>query len=244
MQNDVYYLNVTAPTWRTDVLCGVLATGPDAVASHRTAALLHDMGGIYGRMVETTAPFDDRPEPEDVILHRTRRPIDATVVDAIPVTDPARTILDLSSIFMDRALERVAASAVRKKITTVSRLDAIIGLRGGRGVTGTRRMRRVLRNIADDVSGSIAEIDFGQLIRDAPIPSPVPNSGSLCPTGTTPTRTSPGRIECASPRSTDWRHTRHRSNSPTISTGRTSYSTWDGRSGAGLHAQCVGNHAE
>lgn len=183
MQNDVYYLNVTAPTWRTDVLCGVLATGPDAVASHRTAALLHDMGGIYGRMVETTAPFDDRPEPEDVILHRTRRPIDATVVDAIPVTDPARTILDLSSIFMDRALERVAASAVRKKITTVSRLDAIIGLRGGRGVTGTRRMRRVLRNIADDVSGSIAEIDFGQLIRDAPIPSPVPQLRIPLPDG-------------------------------------------------------------
>lgn len=174
MRDGVYYLNVTAPTWRTEVLCGVLTAGPDAVASHRTAALLHGMEGVYGRMIEMTVPFDDRPEPEDVILHRTRRPIDATVVDAIPITDPARTILDLSSIFRDRALERVVASAIRKRITSVAEIDAMIGLRGGRGVAGTRRTRRVLRHIEEDVSGSIAEVDMGQLIRDAPIPAPVP----------------------------------------------------------------------
>ena len=179
----VYYLNVTPPTWRTDVLCGVLASGVDAVASHRTAAILHGIEGIYGKMIEVTVPYDERPEPMGVVLHRTRRPIDGTVVDAIPVSDPARTILDLSSMLMDRALERVIASALRKKITTVEAVDQMVGLRGGRGVAGTRRTRRVLRLVAGDVSGSYAEVDMGQLIRDAPVPSPVPQLKIPLPSG-------------------------------------------------------------
>lgn len=179
----VFYLNVTQPTWKTDVLCAVFASGPDAVVSHRTAAILHGMEGIYGRMIDVTVPYDERPEPDGVILHRTRRPIDGALVEGIPISNPARTILDLSSLVGDRVLERVAASALRKRITSVAAIDAMVGLRGGRGVSGTKRTRRVLRLVADDVSGSTAEVDLGQLIRDAPVPSPVPQFKIPLPSG-------------------------------------------------------------
>ncbi|HUG08841.1 MAG TPA: DUF559 domain-containing protein [Acidimicrobiia bacterium] len=169
----VYYLNVTPATWRTEILASVMAAGPDAVVSHRTAAQLHGLDGVYGRPIDITVPYRESPEPESVIMHRSRRPLDATVVDAIRVTTVERTSLDLAAMFGDMALERVVASALRKKLTTVEALDAHIGLRGGRGVAGTRRLRRVLAVVAGDRSGSFAEVDLGQLIRLAPIATPI-----------------------------------------------------------------------
>lgn len=169
----VYYLNVTRATWRTDTLAAQMAAGPEAVLSHRTAAQLHGLEGVYGRPIDITVPYEESPEPEGVIMHRTRRPLDVVVVDSIRVTTVERTILDLAGMFGDVVLERVVASAVRKELTTVEALDAHIGLRGGRGVGGTRRLRRVLRVVAGDKSGSFAEVDLGQLIRTAPVPAPI-----------------------------------------------------------------------
>lgn len=183
LQPGVYYLNCTPATWRTQILAAVMAAGPDAVASHRTAALLHGLEGIHGRPIDITVPYEESPEPEGVILHRTRRQIDAVVVDSIPMTTIERTILDLAGMLRDRALEKVIASSIRKKLTTVEKLDAVIGLRGGRGVGGTRRMRRVLKLVAGDISGSPAEIDMGQLIRDASVPTPVPQLQIRLPSG-------------------------------------------------------------
>lgn len=174
LQPGVYYLNVTPATWRTDVLASVLNTGLDAVASHRSAAIIHGLEGIYGRTVDVTVPYDNRPEPPGAVLHRTRRPTDAVTMDAIPVTDVARTVLDLAAMMPDRVLERVLASALRKKLITVDDMDSKIAGRGGRGVGGTRRARRVLKVVAADVSGSIAEVDMSRLIRSAAVPPPVP----------------------------------------------------------------------
>jgi hypothetical protein len=169
----VYYLNVTPATWRTQILSAVMAAGPEAAASHRTAALLHGLEGIYGRPIDITVPYEESPEPEGVILHRSRRPLDVDVIDSIRVTSVERAILDLASMLGDRLLERVVASALRKNLATLEKLDAHIGLRGGRGVSGTRRLRRVLRVVAGDRSGSYAEVDLGQLIREAPVPPPI-----------------------------------------------------------------------
>ena len=179
----VYYLNCTPATTRTRILSAVMAAGPDAVASHRTAGLLHGFDGIFGNPIDVTVPYSESPEPEGVILHRTRRPLDPVIVDMIPVTSVERTVLDLARIFGDRSIERVTASALRKKVTTPERLDAFIGLRGGRGVGGTRRLRRVLGLVADDMSGSVAEVDMRRLLLEAPIPSPIQQLQIRLPNG-------------------------------------------------------------
>jgi hypothetical protein len=191
----VYYLNVTPATWWTEILAAQMAAGPEAVLSHRTAAQLHGLDGVYGRPIDITVPYDESPEPEGVIMHRTRRPLDVGVVDSIRVTTVERTSLDLAGMFGDMALEPVIASAVRKELTTVEALDAYIGRRGGRGVGGTRRLRRVIRVVAGDKSGSFAEVDLGQLIRTAPVPSPVqqlkvslPDGGNAYPDFSWPDR--------------------------------------------------------
>lgn len=169
----VYYLDATPATWNTTLLASVLAAGPGAAASHRSAAALWDLDGVHGRMIEITVPFNEEPEPERVILHRSRRGVQPVIHMGIPVTSVERTLLDLAAILPVASLEKTVASAIRKQLATFESIDQCIARYGGRGVKGTRKMRRVLRLVENDDSGSISEVDVAQLIRDAPIPTPV-----------------------------------------------------------------------
>lgn len=160
-----------------------MAAGPDARASHRTAAVLYGFDGIYGSMIELTVPWSELPVPSGVTVHRTRRSLPGATVDAIPVTSPERNLLDLASIFGERILEKATASAILRKIVTFQSMDAAIALYGGRGVRGVKRMRTVLRLVEGDRSGSPSEVDVIQLIRTAPIPHPVAQLKIRLPSG-------------------------------------------------------------
>lgn len=173
MHPGVYYLNVTPVTWRTEVLASVLAAGPDAAASHRTAAVLMGLDGVSTRMIELTVPYSERPMPRGATIHRTRRPLPHTFVDGIPTCTPGRTLLDLAAVLPTPVLEKAVSSAVRLQLLTLLEVDETIRRYGGRGVSGTRKLRRVVRSVDGDVAGSPSEIDLNQLIRDAPIPRPV-----------------------------------------------------------------------
>lgn len=169
----VYYLNATHATWKTDVLAAVMAAGPDALASHRCAGVLWGFDAIYGRIIEVTVPYLESPEPNGVIVHRTRRPNHASMVDGIPITSADKTLLDLASQLPQPILEKAARSAVRDGITTVDVMDREVAVYGGRGVAGTRKYRRVVAAIAYDQSASVAEIDLRHIVAEAPIPMPV-----------------------------------------------------------------------
>lgn len=171
MHPGVYYLDSTPATWKTELLAATMAAGPDAFASHRSAGVLWAMDAIYGKVIEVTVPYGESPEPAGVLLHRTRRRNPATQVDAIPTSTPERTLMDLASFLPDRVVWKAARSAVHRGTTTVSRMDRAVGVYGGRGVGGTRRMRRVIRLVSDDKSGSAAEIDLKDIVVNAEVPS-------------------------------------------------------------------------
>jgi hypothetical protein len=179
----VYYLNVTPMTWRTEVMAATLAAGPDARASHRTAAVLYGFDGIYGNLIELTVPCSELPVPSGVVVHRTRRALPGATLDSIPITTPERNLMDLAALFGDRILEKATASAIHREVVTFESMNIAIAANGGRGVRGTRRMRRVLRLVEYDQSGSPSEVDVIQLIRTAPIPHPVSQLKIPLPTG-------------------------------------------------------------
>jgi hypothetical protein len=169
----VYHLNSTPATWKTAVLAAVMAAGPDALASHRCAAVLWGFDAVYGRLIEVTVPYVESPEPTVVVLHRTRRRNPASVLDSIPITTPERTLFDIAPILPARALEKAARSAVHLGLTTVEKIDFAVAVFGGRGVAGTRKMRAVVWAVANDQSGSVSEIDLKHIIWEAPIPQPI-----------------------------------------------------------------------
>lgn len=179
----VYYLNCTPATWKTEVLAAAIAAGPDALASHRCAAVLWGMDSIYGRMIEVTVPYSESPVPKGAILHRTRRHNPRFELDSIPISPPEKTLLDMAGTLPERTLWKAARSAVKKGISSVEKMDVTVGVYGGRGVGGTKRMRRVIRLVADDESGSVAEIDLAWIVMNAPVPEPIQQLRIRLPNG-------------------------------------------------------------
>ena len=168
----VYYLNVTPRTWHTDVLAAVLAAGPDALATHRTASRLWRLEGVGGRVIEVTVPHDGRPGPSGVLVHRTRRPLPGADTDGIPITSPERTLLDLAAFVPRAVLEKAYMSALHQKHTTPDLVAAYVEDFGGRGVRGTRKLKQVVPLADEGITASGSEVELRQIIRTCPIPAP------------------------------------------------------------------------
>jgi very-short-patch-repair endonuclease len=93
-------------------MAAVLSCGMEAVLSHGSAAALWGIGR-EGRGLEVSVPFRCNPRPSGVIVHR-RRALevgDATHIDAIPVTKPIFTLIDLATRLRGSRLERAIGEA-------------------------------------------------------------------------------------------------------------------------------------
>jgi hypothetical protein len=89
-------------------MAAVLACGPGAALSQRSAARLHGLrpDGYY--RIEVTVPKRSSRAHPGLAVHTstTLTAADVTVVDNIPVTTVARTLLDLGGVITGRQLER------------------------------------------------------------------------------------------------------------------------------------------
>jgi predicted transcriptional regulator of viral defense system len=98
---------------RGRLLAAVLACGPGAALSHRSAAALRDLRRSDQAVIEVTVPHRRAQSHRGVRVHRstTLTAADVTTVDGIPVTTVARTIADLADVLPERALERALEQA-------------------------------------------------------------------------------------------------------------------------------------
>jgi very-short-patch-repair endonuclease len=108
-------------------MAAVLACGPGAVLSHRSAAALWGVDPRWRTPMDVTAcTYHD---VRGIRLHRTRT-LTATQVtkhEGIPVTNPARTVLDLAEVVDDAALARALNEAqiiCRLRVDDLARLLA------------------------------------------------------------------------------------------------------------------------
>jgi hypothetical protein len=168
----VYDYNVTRREWVGAVQAAVLAAGPQALASHRTAGVLWGLDGVSGRMLELTVPFTKEPVPEGVLVHRTRRRLPRETVDSVPITNVERTLLDLAALLPPIVLEKAMTSAIYQHLTTIDMVVVRLSQEGGRGVKGTRKLRKTLALLDGGITGSPSEVDLMSIMRTAPIPFP------------------------------------------------------------------------
>jgi hypothetical protein len=89
-------------------LAAVLACGPGAVLSHRSAAVLHELRDWGHTTIEVTVPRRSRRRHAGITVHcsTTLTDADVTVVNNIPCTSLHRTLLDLGDVVTQRQLER------------------------------------------------------------------------------------------------------------------------------------------
>jgi very-short-patch-repair endonuclease len=98
-------------------LAAVWASGASAVLSHTEAAAHHALMASRDGVTHVTTPLRSgrNPDPERIRLHRvgTLQPWECTLIDGIPTTTVARTLLDVSADLRPRAIEDVIAQSNR-----------------------------------------------------------------------------------------------------------------------------------
>ncbi|MGO9499525.1 MAG: hypothetical protein ACLQA5_22865, partial [Solirubrobacteraceae bacterium] len=89
-------------------MAAVLACGPEAVLSHRSAAALLELRDWGHTKIEVTVPRRSSRRHDGIKVHRstTLTDEDVTVVNNIPCTTVHRTLLDLADVVTQRQLER------------------------------------------------------------------------------------------------------------------------------------------
>ena len=97
----VYAVGHLAPSRLGDWHAAVLACGSEAVLSHRSAATLFNVRDGVGPRIDVTIPSGGRKRP-GIAIHRARlEPWERTTWQGIPVTSPARTLVDLAHTLRD-----------------------------------------------------------------------------------------------------------------------------------------------
>ena len=163
----VYRVGHRAPSDEARYLAAVWACGRGAVLSGRAAGHLLGLLTTPPSLPEVTAPTERRVS--GVTTHRHRTPVAATIWRGIPVTTPARTLVDLSSVLAVADLARACHEAGIRYRTAPGEVEAILD-----GRRGARTLRRILRG-DEHVSLSALERRFLALMRRERLPLPVTN---------------------------------------------------------------------
>ena len=91
-------------------MAAVLACGPGAALSHRAAAQLRGLIHFDAGRPAVSVPAGRFPRRPGIAVHRIQR-VEPELVDAIPCTPVARTIVDMAGISRRRTLEKVVEEA-------------------------------------------------------------------------------------------------------------------------------------
>jgi very-short-patch-repair endonuclease len=158
-------------------MAAILACEGLAVVSHRSAAALwrllpHRRGA---GPVAVILPRSDHGRRPNIEPHRMRAlPGDeVTKLDRIPITTPARTLLDIAGAVNSRELERALAEAFVNGLANRSAMLTLLSRHPRR--PGTRGLRALLGPGQPALTRSEAEERFLTLIRKARLPAPEAN---------------------------------------------------------------------
>ena len=160
-------------------MAAVLACGPSAVLSHRSAAALWELvsPAPASSPVEVTVQGRLHRQRAGVHVRRARRleQDERATLQGIPVTTPIRTLVDLAAILSGQDLERAVARAERTGRIDVPELADHLARYGGRpGIPTLRAVLDTSRGPA--LTRSEAEIRFLRLVRKARLPAPGANA--------------------------------------------------------------------
>ncbi len=177
MYDGVYRFAGAPVTWRGALLAACWAGGTRAVASHRSAAALWDLPGKRRQPTEITCPRWRRARHDDVFVHESLAlsERDQSVVDGIPVTTVPRTIFDLCTVCSPFTVDLAIDSALRRDLTTVDDLLALLRRLGKRGRRGTKKFRKLLedRDATYVPTESERELMLIRVLREHGLPEPV-----------------------------------------------------------------------
>lgn len=159
-------------------MAAVLACGPGAVLSHRSAAALLGLRSGGWTKIEVTVPGRGKRRHAGIAVHRstTLAPADAVVLDGIPCTTVARTLFDLAEVVPRRQTERTFDEADALEVFDLRAIEDQLARNPTR--PGVRVVRGILKEhyIGSTLTRSEVEEAMLALCRAGGLPAPQVNA--------------------------------------------------------------------
>ncbi|MFT3863641.1 MAG: type IV toxin-antitoxin system AbiEi family antitoxin domain-containing protein [Solirubrobacterales bacterium] len=174
LHRGVYAVGHEALSWEGRCLGAVLANEP-AVASHITAAWIWGLLRTRPGTLHLTASTRRHRKKLVVVHFATLHPDDMTIVDGIPVTSPARTVLDLAPDESARDLGRLLKRADDAELLDRRRFQALLARAGGH--PGRAKFAAALVAYEPETATLRSDLErrFRDLVLAAGLPAPQTN---------------------------------------------------------------------
>ena len=169
----VYRLDGVPETWQQRALAACLGSARGAVASHLTAAALAELCPpppvphlTVERGRSTSSPL--------AVVHRARRVPVETVLQGVPCTDVARTLVDCAAVVGPVRLQHLVDEAMHRRLVTVRSVEWMLdATRRAPGRAGEVRLREALEPWRTAIAaGSPAEHRLRLLVVQWGFPEP------------------------------------------------------------------------
>ncbi len=160
------------------LLAAVLACGAGAALSCRSASGRWGMlATARGAIDVTVATRGGRPRRPGIDLHCVRRldERDLTVLDGIPITTPARTLVDLSAVVPNRRLEKAFEQAHVLQLIAPGAIEEALDRAVGRKTAALRRLLAAESSVPTLTRSELEEA-FLELCRRGGLPDPEVNA--------------------------------------------------------------------
>ncbi len=168
----VYAVGHTALSRQGQLVAATLACGPGTVVSHRTAGHVWAMNRFSSSVIDVTVPSTNgRTDHPGLHIHRTSRlqKSETTNRAGVPITTPARTLVDLAAI---QPIERALHLALAGRLIEAQTLRAYLADTGRR--PGIVALREALADAHPEVHRTRSELERAalRLIGKARLPDP------------------------------------------------------------------------
>ena len=177
VQPGVYRSLAFPVTYQQRLLAATLSAGPGSAVSHRAATGLRGVDRFECDIIELSVLADRQPRLRGVVLHRSSDllPSDIELLGVLPITGPARTLVDLGAVSRPWLVSKALEEWLRRGDVTVPSVRATLDAVARRGRSGAGVLRAILeeRALHLDVSDSPAEVVLAEAIRALGSPPPV-----------------------------------------------------------------------
>lgn len=149
-----------ARSWRGAAMAGCLLAGPDARASHLTAAALHGLARAPVLPHVTVPPGSSRRTPLVRVHESVLAPVDRAVVGGIPCASASRAVVECGAIVARPELAELVDQAVCAGVASPASILAAVDRlpEGWRGIVNVRAVLGVWSGAIEP--GSPAEVRF------------------------------------------------------------------------------------
>lgn len=170
-----YAIAGSPDTWERLASAIVLTSGTGAAVSHLSAAAMWDLVDARPKIIDVTVPHArHHGRRANRVVHRARSlgNKDVRRITGIPVTCPARTLVDIAGIVPGRVLEDALDRALLAGLVSLNSLQRYIDVRCLAKRPGVGRLRFFIDDRKRGVPESALERRFLHLIRAAKLPEP------------------------------------------------------------------------